>query len=282
MVKKKEGAEQLGGENIAESQPGAVSGAEETPPKVEAQVPEPTPEELRASLVEAQAEIERKEEVIKKLQKRKGEALRTRQTTQFTPTPQSTGDIRVLEILLEDKIRQQQETGVPDAMVPIIQAEITAKRQREFQQNQMAQWQARVNQEEATFSQKIDELGLDPDDEKLEDARDAFDMAAKFTGDFERAYRKLDKVVKQVEPKAEAKAESEETKKQKWIEEGKRQALEEKGVLNIPSGMPSGGGKPVYKAEEIPQLLDPSKMTPAEITAKLAEIEEAAREGRVK
>ena len=252
---------------------------EVTPSKeLEAQLQAPSLEQLQASLDEAQREIGRKEDVILKLKEQRKQASGGRRTTQFTPTPTS-GDVRVLEILLEDKVRQQEETGVPDRMVPILQAEITGKRQQEFQQSQMLQWQARVEQEEERFNQKIEELELDPNDEKLEDAKDAFDLATRFTGDFERAHRKLDRIKippKEGKEKTVKKGVRLEDLSDEDKEELKRQVYENDELLKSPKGEPSGAGQMTFTREQI------RDMSIEEFERLKPEIDKARKEGKIK
>jgi len=52
-------------------------------------------------------------------------------------------------------------------------------------------------------------------------------------------------------------------------------------TLTPDSGKTSGGGK-TYKSEEILKTLDPSTMTPQQISEKVKELAEAEREGRIK
>ncbi len=52
-------------------------------------------------------------------------------------------------------------------------------------------------------------------------------------------------------------------------------------TLKVDSGKTSGGGR-TYKSEEILETLDPSKMTPQEISTQVAELAKAQGEGRIK
>jgi len=52
-------------------------------------------------------------------------------------------------------------------------------------------------------------------------------------------------------------------------------------TLTPDSGKTTGGGQ-IYKSEEILKTLDPSKMTPQEISDRVKELDKAEREGRIK
>ena len=274
---KKEGIEQV----VENVQPPEGEPA----PQPEVQPKSPTLEELQASVAEAtkrqeelQAEIERKEAVIQRLQKRKSEP------TTFQPSSQ-TPDTIFLKTYIDDRERRARELGEVDPDIPMLRGELARREQAAYMALQQQQWATHVEQERQALEDKLTEAGLSLDDDRLEEVRDAFEDAAEVTGKFDRAHRKLEKVLKTIKPKEEKtvkKGVKLEDLSDEEREEIKRQIMEKEGLLKSDKSLPSGGGEPIFKAADIPKLLDPSKMTPAEISAKLAELERAAKEGRIK
>jgi len=213
----------------------------------EAQVLTP---EMEAAIAEAeergygkaQEEIERKEGVIKRLQE--GRKERRQQ-----PTFQSTDDIRNLEFMIEAEKQRESESGVPSPLRSQLEAEVVRRRQVSVQQKMWQDWQGEIQNQEDILTKKLEDAGVAPDSLEAIPIWESFAIA-KQSGDFSFANKKADSLVK---PKKEAKGkeESEEEKQKRWIEEGKRQALEGGGVLNIPAGGPSGGGVRTFTEEQI-------------------------------
>lgn len=234
MAGKKEKAEQVPPEGGTEQQEAvAKEGAE-------AQVLTP---EMEATIAEAeqrgygraQEEIERKETVIKRLQ---GERKERRQqpTTQF----QSTDDTRALEFMIEAEKQRESESGVPSPLRSQLEVEVARRRQLSTQQKMWQDWQGEIQNQEDALTKKLEDGGVDPNSPEAIPVWESFAMARQH-GDFSFANKKADSIIGK--PKKETKAEkeeSEEEKQKRWIDEGKRQALEGGGVLNIPAGGPSG------------------------------------------
>lgn len=153
------------------------------------------------------------------------------------PTQPPINDFSLEEALIASK------RGEVDANDPVIaqleQALATRKRAATEQAN--AQYRDKIIGEQGEkFNKQIEDAGLDPDDERLDDFHDKFDEAC-IDGLFDKAERKLNRILSKVEPK-KGKTESEDDTKAKWIEEGKRLGMEKMGLLKTDNNQPSGAG----------------------------------------
>lgn len=213
-------------------QPPVVEPPEGTPPP-EVQPTIPTQEQIDASVAEAedrgykksQKVISKKDEELKALREQAGQFGQP----SMSPT--------VAEGMLELLEAQQVELGERNPNIAKLKAQITVERQKEAQQQQWAQWQKVVSQQKEKLDRAVEAaqaLGLNPDDEALEDVYEAFEDAAEFTGRFERAHKKLEKIAKKGKPKVESKETEEESE-----EEKERKILEKHGLLTSEAGGPS-------------------------------------------
>lgn len=155
--------------------------------------------------------------------------------------PSRPSQLHASEVLLEELEAREKELGEPNPRIARLKAEIVRERQSETQAAQV-QWQEQeIQRQQEKFNQQIKEAGLDPQDERLEDFQDAFEDA-KDDGKFGKAERKLNRILSKVKPSEPKGKEVERDMKDEWIEEGRRQAKEELGLLTSQTGGPSGAG----------------------------------------
>jgi len=261
MAGKKKGDEPVA-ENVAESPEATAAEVAQTQaltPEMEAAIAEAE----QRGYGRAQEEIERKETVIKRLQ---GERKERRQqpTTQF----QSTDDTRALEFMIEAEKQRENESGVPSPLRPQLETEVARRRNLATQQKMWQDWQGEIQNQEDALTKKLEDGGIDPSSPEAIPVWESFAMARQH-GDFSFANKKADSLIGK--PKKQTKAEkeeSEEDKQKRWVEEGKRQALEGGGVLNIPAGGPSGGGGKLT-IEQIKKMSPEERFARAEEIAKI-------------
>lgn len=215
-------------------QPPVEPPPEETPPP-EVQPTTYTQEQLDAFVAEAEKQGYKKSQRVISEREKELKALREQAPSfgQFSPT--------VAEGLLGVLEAQQVELGERNPNIAKLKAQITVERQKEVQQQQWAQWQKVVTQQKEKLDKAVEALKLNPDDEALGEVYEAFEDAAEFTGRFERAHKKLDKIAKKIEPKEPkgTKGKAELTDEEK--EEIARSYLEKEGRLTSETGGPSAG-----------------------------------------
>lgn len=244
-----------------------VENPEVETPAPEAQAEAPTPPDIEALLAKAKEEGKAEAEKVYKgyqrtvaQREREIEQLKKQQAT--LPQPSFSPSIaNEIVALLE---AQQSELGEPNPRIAYLKGLLAVEQQKEWQRQQQTQWDTHVAEEETELSEEIESRGLNPQDEKLKAVQEAFQDAAKRTGNFTKAYRLLDRVTKETKPKVEEKK----VEVPEEIDEEKiRKYLEKKGMLKSDTGGPSGaGGK--LTAEQI------TKMSPKERFERRKEISE--------
>lgn len=257
---------------------------EETSP--ETQTITHTQEELDALLVQAKEagkqELEKQYKGIQNVVSKKDKRIEELEG-QATQLPTSNP---VVKGILDEIERQGREYGEGDTNA---QARIASLRnqlaQEEAKQMQAKQVQYQENfskQEREKLDKVITEAGLDPSDDMFTDVDEAFLMAKNYLGPegFEIAHRKLTRILKNAKPPVKSK--ETEDKHKAEVDEAAREELEKRGLLKAPPGGPSGGAGKTYKSEEMLKTLDPSTMTPQEISQQVKELAKAEREGRIK
>ncbi len=101
-------------------------------------------------------------------------------------------------------------------------------------EEQIARQDILVQDARTKLEQKIEGAGLNAEDERLDTVWDSFDFATNIDGKFERADKRLDRILSKVAPKKEAK------KEEVNEEEIARRWMEKKGLLGTDIGSPSG------------------------------------------
>ena len=201
------------------------------PPATEPASPEVQPqtftkEEVAALLLEKEKAYKGLQGVISNKDKQIDE-LRRRETV---PAPNKTMNA-MLELLEKD------EGGYSED--PIRQAKIKALKEQLTREEQLQAQENYIRTEKEKLNQKIRDAGFDPDDDAFLEVNDAFDLST-YDGKFERAYKRADKVLKNLKPTPQSK-EIKEIKPED-IEEAARKLLEEKGMLVSETGKPSASG----------------------------------------
>lgn len=221
----------------------------DTPPP-ETQTRTYTQEELDAETARVrQEELEKYQGIQRTIAKKDQEIERLRKQA---PEPTSSDD-RIAEIILQEKKRRQAELGEVDPTIPQLEAELAERKRRAAQATQFAKQEAIVKDERAKLDKKITDAGLDPNDDRFLDVDESFNLAAAYTGNFEIANKKLDRILKQVKPKGEnvekpKEGETEAEKIDRLAEEKARKMLEEKGLLTTETGGPSASSPSVAEA----------------------------------
>ena len=259
---KKETAEQVTTENVTEQQKAVV--------KEDAQAQVFTPEQqtqIDALVAEAkmaqeqlQTEVERKETVIQRLQKRKPEEQ-----------PRQGDDLFFARQYVRDKQRRAQELGEIDPEIPILQQEINRREAVAQQQRMWQDWQGEIQNQEDALTKKLEDAGINPNSPEAIPTWESFAMA-KQHADFSFANKKADLLIgKPKETKGEKKAPLSDDDK----EELERQFMEKHGLLKSETGGPSGGGR-TFTREQI------AAMPIEEFESLKPEIDKARKEGKIK
>jgi len=164
--------------------------------------------------------------------------------------PETTEDLSIYEAMIADrKGRAEYESN--DPVIAQLEAKLNAAKQKQTRDNQ-ARYQERVTRESwDKCSKLIEDAGLDLDDEKLDDFRDAFDDA-KDTGRFERAERKLNRILGKVKPEAKGETEAERIERlaEAKSEEKLLAKMAKKGMVDTDNSEPSGVSTSTTKAME--------------------------------
>jgi len=147
------------------------------------------------------------------------------------PTPIE-GDDKVLELLVQN-MRSKEAYGETDPLIPQLEAEVRARKDRQKHETQMRFQQGETNKAWDKINAQITDAGFDPNDERFELVVEAFEDARDFSGKFDRAYTKLDRILSKSKP------EKQETETEKDTAEKARKDLEEKGLLTTETGGPS-------------------------------------------
>lgn len=164
--------------------------------------------------------------------------------------PETTEDLGIYEAMIADRQgRADYESN--DPVITQLQAKLNAAKQKQTRDNQ-ARYQERVTRESwDKCSKLIEDAGLDLEDEKLDDFHDAFDDA-KDTGRFERAERKLSRILGKVKPKEKTESEDERIERlaDAKSEEKLLAKMGKKDMLSTDTIEPSGVGTSATKAME--------------------------------
>lgn len=148
--------------------------------------------------------------------------------------PQPSGTRRTLTALLEEMEKRGEEYGSD----PSSQGRISQLKSELAREEQLEYQKGVARKVRSELDQKIRDAGRDPSDEMFESVNEAFEDAADWHGKFDRAERKLDRILTQAKPMELPKVEPPEDR-QKAINEAARQMLEEKGQLVSETGGPS-------------------------------------------
>lgn len=198
----------------------------ETPP-TEPQTISMTREELDAKVAEAKAEAMKEYQGIQRIIAKKDqeiEYLRGQTSKPRTSTP-------AYKALLDALEAGQDALGEPNPKLTLAKQIIAEEEKREAQEVVYRQQEAIANKAKDDLANKIKEANLNPEDEMFDDVWDAWDLSNALDGKFERAERKLSRILKNVKPPE---------KKEEDEEEIARKVLEKKGLLKSETGGPSG------------------------------------------
>lgn len=203
--------------------------------EIEAKAKTFTQEELDAFKAEIEAEADKRYQGIQRVVSKKDQEIERLRKAQ----PRETGDDTLLEVMLQDRRSKATELGEPDPVIARLETELAQRKRKQTQEAQL-RWQEQVTQQHREkFDQRIQEAGLDPNDERLDDFQDAFEDAQE-DGRFGKAERKLNRILSKVkEPKGKGKSETDEERIERLAEEKLRAKMEEQGLLITETGGPS-------------------------------------------
>lgn len=210
----------------------------------ELETPKETPTEETLEGVKAEAE-RLKAEVSKLnigLARKEGEVKRLREQQPTPPPPMS----RAYEIMLDEMKARQTEFGEGNPRISQLEALLAEEKRKEDATKQRQAMEVYSQEWRTKLDTRIKEAGFDPDDEQFDDVNEAFDVAYAVDGKFERAEKKLDRIL----AKPREKGETEEEKFQKRLETEKREWMKEKGLLTTEEGGPSATSPDDEKIKE--------------------------------
>ena len=223
--------------------------------EVETTVTQPPEEEVVEAKVEPKAYTQEELDALRAeaMELGKAEAFKEYQGIQRTVTkqdrkikelegrlaqPQTSADRRVMSGMLEELDRQAKEAYGSD---PEAQSRIAKLRGQLLEEERLQAVQTYTQQWRGKLDQKIKEAGFDPGDDMFADVDEAFDVAYAIDGKFERAERKLDRILKAT-PKKEIKPTIE--GKPKPETEDERIARKAKELLIKQGLIPTGASGP--------------------------------------
>jgi len=178
-----------------------------------------------------------------------------------------------IEIQLSERKQKVATTGEADPYIQILERELSKQKQRVQIENQ----QAKTADKRAEMMQELEDAGVDiGDDAMLADLDNALDDEV-YMGDgtFKRAERQKAKLLKTAPKKKPTTEGGPEVPEDKLKEQHRREFMEEFKLTDRDATTPSGSGR-TYTRDQI------DKMSIAEYTKEAAEIEQAARQGRIK
>ena len=224
-------AEKVKGKEAEVKQPTEQPPAEAPP---EAETKTFTQEEVDALLVEKDKAYQGIQRVVsKKVEEIEG--LRTQAT-------ESTGgvDTSALEFMLKDK-RLQSQYGDADPMIPVLEAEITKRKNIATQKQQYQSWHTWKTTEKGKRRQLITDAGENPDDEKFDRVWDAFNIGVNSAeGDLSEADKRVARILGTGTPKAGAKPEDEEKRISDLVDVELLARLKKTPGFKTHEGVPSG------------------------------------------
>lgn len=191
------------------------------------------------ALVATREEVARKTEFdrLNPILSEKGAELKRLQEQQAQPPKQTDDDL--LQILIDERKGKVSEYGEADPVIPRLEA-IVSKRKQTQSQAQIRSFTQKAD----TIYKKAEEAYGDDDVDNLHSIRTLIRA-----GDFDLAEKKIAKATKKGEPRKEA-----EPKDDTFVsEEAKRKWMEERGLLESDTNLPSGAGGH-YSAEAIGKM----------------------------
>ena len=217
--------------------------------KPEAQTPTFTQEEHDRLKKEALDEQYRK--LNKSLVEQGQEIRKLRDTASRPPASMSN---KAMRAMLEEMERPG-EGGEPSPRIAQLRQQLDREEQLEYQ--------GKVSNEEwQKMTQKIFEANLNPSDEMFDSVIEAWEDGCE-TGTFEKAHRRLDRILDKTKPVKFETSEPEGDKLDKLIEERARKMLEDKGLLTSDTAGPSASSSH-YEDLRDRYVVDPGSLSPSE------------------
>jgi len=146
------------------------------------------------------------------------------------------------EILLAEMKARQTEFGESNPRIAQLETALALERQHDQQAQQEMQREQYTQTWREKLEQRISSSGLDPEGEQFEDFWDYFQDRYRVDGEFERADKKLDRILKGVKPveKPGVKKENPEVNLDEIRKEERRKVMDEYGLLETDTSLPSG------------------------------------------
>jgi len=184
-----------------------------------------TQEEVDAIKAEIKREEQRSIKGLQRVVSKKDDVIR-----ELKQRPSAPEDTTSIEYILQMAKSNKGEYGENDPLIPTLEAELNRRKQVAKNAEIETYKESIITGEREKLEAQITEAGFDPEDERFEDAFDMWDVS-KLDGKFERAHRKLDRILKTVKL-PEVKEES--------TVETKRKEMLASGTTKV--DVPGGGG----------------------------------------
>lgn len=202
---------------------------------------------LHEAIAQVKAESEKKYKSLQRVIDKKDKQIQKLSQ----PQSQSTKALEAMREELRANDPESPRIQVIDAEIERIKKEgETLKQMREVEQY-TEDWRTKL-------TGKIEEAGLDPEDDRFDDVWENFELHYQIDGKFDIAERKLDKILKGVNKVAEE-PKKEEANLEKILEERlkeeKRKWMEENGLTEKETGLPSGTTR-TFTEEQIEAMSD--------------------------
>ena len=144
--------------------------------------------------------------------------------------------------MLEEMKASQEYSGTLNPRIAQLESLLTVEKQKQTQDEAKQRMESYTQTYRQKINQKIIDSGQNPEDGKFDDVWEAFDIAYAVDGKFERAEKKLGRILeKKPEVKPSGIKETEEERIERLAEEKSNAKLKDLGYLNIEEGGPSAG-----------------------------------------
>jgi hypothetical protein len=240
--------------------------------KTTAVTPEPpktlTQEEVN-QLIENATQKARDEEFqkykgIQRVIAQKDKEIATLKNVSTSYPANTTSNLEPYKVMVEEMEAHARETGETNPRVAQMRALIAEEERKTNAEKQRREVEQYTQTWKEKLEAKIAEAGLTPEDEKFDDVWESFDVSYKLDGKFERAEKKLDRILKGVSKvpevkKTEVKPDDDlEKKVQARLAEEKRKWMQENHLLETETSAPSAAMKQ-WKDIEANYIADPDK-----------------------
>ena len=146
-----------------------------------------------------------------------------------------------------DEMKASQEFGTVNPRVAQLESLLSTEKTKQARAEATQRGDEITREYRTKLNKKIGDIGLDPSDERFDDVWDTFEIAYAVDGKFERAEKKLDRILTKVKPEEKTKETTEDEVK-RLAKEMSDTFLKEGGYLSLNEDGPSATTK---KFEEV-------------------------------